>query len=200
MQRKVRITRNCRLCNKSFSTYKCWAKNERHGRYCSKICAEAHRTTPLSERFKRSVGEKTENGCMLWKGAVVRGRGVLMSKNAEGEWKQVKAYRVAYELTHGPIPKGLFVCHRCDNPLCVNAAHLFVGTAGDNTRDAAAKGRLNPAKGEDCIYAKLTESDVLTIRERYARGGVSQITLAREFGTTQGNIRLILLRKTWKHI
>ena len=95
---------------------------------------------PLSEespgdriRAKVSIDKRTD--CWNWTGATANGYGVL---NFGG---QVRAHRLAYETFVGPIPDGLLVCHRCDNPRCVNPGHLFVGTNSDNTRDMVSKGR-----------------------------------------------------------
>lgn len=81
------------------------------------------------------------NGCWEWTGSTSRpGWHGRISVNH----RLVMTHRVAYELWVGPIPEGLFVCHRCDNPPCCNPAHLFLGTTRDNMRDAAAKGRTGP--------------------------------------------------------
>jgi hypothetical protein len=84
---------------------------------------------------------KTET-CWLWEGAKSRGYGryrIVRSANSR------RCHRIAWELTHGPIPDGLKVLHRCDTPACVNPAHLFLGTQRENVHDAIAKGRhVNP--------------------------------------------------------
>ena len=100
-----------------------------------------HCTPEAAARFWTKV-EKTE-GCWLWRGALSRkGYGSFRADAIGGR----QSHRVAWELTHGPIPDGLFVLHRCDTPRCVNPAHLWLGTAADNSRDMALKGRA--ASGE----------------------------------------------------
>lgn len=101
------------------------------------------------------------------------------------------SHRVAWTLTYGPIPEGLCVLHKCDNPGCCNPYHLFLGTKADNTADSVRKGRM--AK-------KLTEEDVLNLRKLYATGKWTQQELADEFGINQPTVSEIILRKIWKHI
>jgi hypothetical protein len=91
--------------------------------------------------------------CVEWNGRRVNGYGTLM---IHGQRK--RAHRVAYEWVFGAIPSGLFVCHSCDNPPCVNPAHLFLGTAGDNSRDAARKGRLRTGPLSPETRAKVSAS------------------------------------------
>lgn len=109
---------------------------------------------PLVERLTyRIVGE-------CWEFDRTRdslGYGVL---GYRGEPK--KSHRAAYEVWVGPIPEGLCVCHRCDNPPCINPAHLFLGTRADNNKDRTAKGRA--ARGMRNSQCKLTESEVRAIR------------------------------------
>lgn len=92
------------------------------------------------ERFWRKVDKPNgENGCWLWTGSFTTpGYGQF---RADG--KNLSTHRYAYEISRGPIPKGLLVCHHCDNPKCVRPDHLFLGTHKDNHDDSVAKGRRN---------------------------------------------------------
>lgn len=102
----------------------------------------------LADRFWRHV-EKSD-GCWLWTGVTFDGYGRFdMTPPGQSRGRPVLAHRVAWEFSHGPIPRGLIVCHRCDTPGCVRPDHLFVGTIADNNKDAAAKKRFStPAHRE----------------------------------------------------
>lgn len=100
-------------------------------------------TDELYRRVLERVREDPATGCRIYTGQVDEdGYGRIMW---EGKWR--RTHRVAYESVNGPIPTGLVICHRCDNPPCINPAHLFAGTQGDNVRDSVKKGRHvgNPA-------------------------------------------------------
>ena len=103
----------------------------------------------------------------------------------------------SYEFHKGPIPKGLCVCHRCDNPPCVNPDHLFVGTNLDNTKDRNQKKRHS--FGEHHASAKLTEKQVLDIRSRPISWGSNSL-IAKEFNVDRSVISNIRRGKTWKHL
>jgi hypothetical protein len=109
------------------------------------------------------------------------------------------AHRVAWELTNGPIPEGIFVCHHCDNPPCCNPAHLFLGTQAENLSDRDQKGRAVYKRGEQNGGAKLTEAQVLSIRQQVAAGD-SQRSVATRLGVSQGLVQMIVRRKVWTHI
>lgn len=111
------------------------------------------------------------------------------------------AHRVAYELATGPIPDGLLVRHKCDNPRCVNPKHLELGTQSDNMLDAYRRGRRPDIalKGERNPGAKLTAALVVQIRERAERGE-AQTALAAVFGVSQAVISDVVLKKRWLEV
>lgn len=115
------------------------------------------------------------------------------------------AHRYSWELHYSPIPRGMLVCHQCDNPPCVRPDHLFLGTPKDNTADMIAKGRHSKGYsapglfGEKNHLARLTAIDVLNIRSQF-RNGASQSQLAQEFSVGITTVHNIVHRYTWRHI
>jgi hypothetical protein len=108
------------------------------------------------------------------------------------------AHRVSWEMARGPIPRGLYVCHRCDNPPCVNPAHLFIGTQTDNMADMKAKGRWRGGERRPERYSStnLTWEGVREIRRLYV-GGMSVKDLAPRFGICKSSVRNIIHGRTW---
>ena len=142
-----------------------------------------------------------ESGCIEWVGHRHRGgHGMIMvGSKREGTKRMAYTHRVAWELAHGPIPVGMCVCHRCDNPPCCNPDHLFLGSQADNVADMIAKGRnrSKSPRGEDNKRAIVTEQQVREIRFRYACGHVTLDALGNEFGMTRSGIWRIVKRKSW---
>jgi hypothetical protein len=112
--------------------------------------------------------------------------------------KQIAVHRLSYSIHHGHIPEGLVVMHSCDTPLCVNPDHLSLGTSADNAADSARKARR--PRGSNNPQAKLTEKQVIALRERYARGGITHNQLAAEYGVSPALIGHVVTRKAWRHI
>lgn len=132
---------------------------------------------------------KTET-CWLWRGGHI--------PNGYGAFKQRGAHRVSYELHYGrPIPRGMYVCHRCDVRDCVNPDHLFLGTSAQNSRDMCRKGRQ--ARGEKVGGAYFTTFTVMWIRLAYSRGW-RKTQIARIFGVSRNAIYQIVTGRTWKHV
>jgi len=147
----------------------------------------------MAEKFWGYAAPADEAGCMNWTaGRSTKGYGRF---RIDGRYRI--ASRVAWELARGPVPKGLCVCHHCDNPPCVNPAHLFLATSAENTADKVAKGRQ--MKGESVPWAVLSASDVLSAREFRTRGE-SYAEIADRFGVSVGCIHSALTGANWKSL
>jgi hypothetical protein len=164
----------------------------------------AAKKTPAEARFWSKV-HKTES-CWLWTGSVnEHGYG----KFFDGNGRLVGAHRFSWQLANGPIPDDLYVCHDCpggDNRRCVNPTHLFLGDHSANVADAVKKRvywtgpRPECARhGESNHNAKLTEEQVLAIRQMRA-DGVQLKVIAARFGVSHKLVCSITLRRKWKHI
>ena len=157
----------------------------------------------LKQRFWLKVDCSDE--CWVWTGAV-SSHGYGRIKNDPGMLPPVlQANRLAWELTQGPIPQDLKVCHTCDNPPCVRPSHLFLGTHSDNMLDAVAKGRHRrytgeAAKGEDHPHAVLTEDREPIPRRSCSRAGAPWDRRRRISRTSSGQVARICSRKVWAHV
>jgi hypothetical protein len=121
-------------------------------------------------------------------------------------YKNFHMSRYIYEIHHGPIPKGLMVRHKCDNPACINPDHLEIGTAYDNVHDMIDRGRAKhgntpppPSIGSKNKIAKLNEQKVVDILKRLEKGE-SQASIARDYGVNRVRICEIAKGKSWKHV
>lgn len=151
--------------------------------------------TDFLTRFWYNVPEQGD-GCWEWTGSrAVDGYGNARFGRADGTWSGCNASRLAWILTHAQdLPGNVFVCHRCDNPPCVNPAHLFLGSNSDNIRDGFNKGRVHPPR-----HARLSESRVRQIHRRWVPGrSLSQV--ARAFGISTGHAHAILHGTLWPSV
>ncbi|HLI51916.1 MAG TPA: HNH endonuclease [Thermomicrobiaceae bacterium] len=197
----------CAHCGTPFIEYAVYVASGK-AKYCSHACAYAARKRPAETRFWENVDKSGD--CWIWIARQERrGYGRFFVST---DRPKVASHRYSYELAHGPIPPGMMVCHRCDNPSCVNPAHLFLGTASDNVRDMIDKNRhahgeshysrnqpAALARGERIAKSKLTPAAVRDIR-RSAANGATQTELARRYGVTRRTIQMVVERLSWQHI
>lgn len=147
----------------------------------------------IKKFFSRVVKGSVEDDCWRWIGATSHGYAIFKVK-----FERYRASRVSYFITHGVDPEELFICHKCDNPICTNPNHLFLGDQFVNMNDASIKNRL--CVGKDNIMSRLKEEDIPKIKEIYAKGGISQLKLAKQFSVTQATIFRVVRNKCWKHL
>ena len=169
-------------------------------------------SVPISNRFWLMVS-KTDT-CWLWTGRKRRGGyGVLSTGGWKTKRRLFSAHRLSWEITYGPIPPSLLICHHCDTPSCVRPSHLFLGCSLDNNKDMAVKGRaaqgsthgsvthpLSIPRGERNGMAKLTAADVVKLRALYCTGRLSQRQLGVLFSISQPSVWRIVTNKTWMHV
>ena len=147
----------------------------------------------LEERFWEKVDKKGADKCWEWMGTKsLRGYGSIKING-----KGVRAHRFSWEIHNGPIPEGMFVLHHCDNPSCVNPAHLFLGTHADNMKDMVAKGRQARERGEANRMAKLTEQDVRKIRALIKENILAELEISEKFNVAPTTIRDIKHGQNW---
>jgi hypothetical protein len=135
--------------------------------------------------------------CWIWQGQVHDYRWGYGSIKWNGQ--NVKVHRASYMLHVGDIPEGMLVCHHCDEPLCINPDHLFLGTDADNNADMVAKGRHIALKGSDQGCAILKEEQVAEIL-RLSAEGRSTSWIVRRYGVAYTTICDIIHGRSWAHV
>lgn len=161
----------------------------------------------LTERVWEKIDNR-EDGCWLWMGLRHKqGYGKISYKG-----KTLLAHRVVYALICGPIPKGMCVLHKCDNPPCCRYDHFWLGTRAENNHDMAWKGRAasgdknyvhrhpETVRGERNGSVKLTSMQVKEIISQYLDGKVTQQELAQRYGVSDSLVSAILHRQAWPEI
>lgn len=186
--------KTCKYCGKMLKDL----KNES---FCSRKCSSLFRRDnhyseyeeKIKERILRNI-EIFPSGCWIWKSFKSK------SGYAEITWKGEKkrTNRISFEVFKDKIPTGMYVCHTCDNPLCVNPDHLYIGTHQDNIDDKLKKGRQS--KGKEIGRSKLDEEKVNEIRRIAEKEEFSHERIGEIFGVSQSCISRIVKRLTWKHI
>lgn len=144
---------------------------------------------PLKDRLL-----ETKSGCLEFIGNRDKDGYGKMKFNG----KDVRSHRVAYVLAHGTIPENMQVCHSCDNPPCCNPKHLFLGTNKDNNNDKVRK--MRHGIGEKNGRAKLTEEEVLEIREKYKTKKYFHKDLAKDYNVSIAVIARVTRGDSWSHV
>lgn len=185
----------CNHCGKEFLVVP-YEATKRPRKHCSRVCRDIARRVPFRERFQKYLSPPNERGCILWTGTRSANWYGHIWDRERGDY--VATHRAAWEFAHGPIPDNSQVLHHCDEPLCCNPEHLFLGTSLDNMRDKVSKRRHS--HGEKASWSKLTEAKVRAIFRRHKEEGIRPSQLAAENNVSCGAIQGILRGRNWKHL
>lgn len=155
------------------------------------------------DRFWSKVGITAHpDRCWEWLGGTYKEYGHFSITYAPQKDIPVRANRIMYYLHYGIHPENKIVCHRCDNPKCVNPSHLFLGTNKDNTQDMIKKGRKFITRGTDkeCTWVKLTKEKVIELREMSKHSDFNYTHIAKEMGLDTKTVWNAINKVSWKHI
>lgn len=159
---------------------------------CRLKISSSYKLGTFQQRFDGYIGVKKANQCWNWTGSCnKKGYGKIKING-----RSIIAHRFSWEVHFGNIPDGLFVCHECDNPKCVNPNHLFLGDHQTNMDDMVAKNRQ--ARGESVGSHKLTTNQVKEIKQ--LRNKLTQVEIGKLFNVGHSIVSAIHNNKTWKHI
>lgn len=177
----------CKLCNKTFK----YNFKDRTGTFCSRECSFKEKLVTkdiLKEYMTKMYNQKVmkKEGCWSWAGSVRRKYGLIsMGSNSD-----ILIHRASWEIHNGPIPKGLCVLHKCDNPICSNPEHLFLGTQLDNIQDMFVKQRNRKTINKEIAKEiKLMLSQKISCKE-----------IAEKLNVSKGLVWNISRGTTWKHV
>lgn len=176
----------CKICKTIFQPV------TPNNHFCSLACS-----------FWSKVDKRSDNECWPWLGAKSNGYGYMGSKYWESG-KNCSAHKVSWIIHYGEIPEsysyhGICVLHKCDNPICVNPKHLFLGTHFENMCDMVKKGRTPGLKGEKNPTAKLNDIKVIEIR-KHLKNKINQHEIAKMYGVNVSTINRINKNHLWEHI
>lgn len=183
-------SRICENCAKPFPRLKrhipyFWARQK----FCSRPCGRPTRKVVTKDEFFSRTIPCPTTGCWFWEGLVdSKGYGIVWI-----DGKNSKASRVSWAFTKGKITPGLFVCHRCDTPSCVNPDHLFLGTQAENMADMKRKGRSADRRGEKSSVSKLKAPQVLSILQ----DSRATAEVAAQYGVSPSTISAIRSGQNW---
>ena len=174
----------------------CERHYKRNAKYGDPLAGVGNHAPP-EQRFWRFVSERKPGKCWVFSGGGKKSRYGQFQVNSENR-DHTLAHRYSYQIHHGKIPDGKVVMHSCDNPRCVNPAHLSVGTAKENTQDMIVKGRhaRQAPLGNDNGKAILTPKLVRMIRS----SSETNISLAQKIGVSINAVRGVRIKRTWAHI